>query len=135
MNSLPLQGNSLCSNFKFNQGGMMALQHASFSVEGRWYKVKQHKKTEAKQFIAKRVPSPEGIAPPLSPFQLLPPAPSAAMALQLDSQEGNSRAQMDVSPKGSDPYELPLCLFHSEIWCIGTGKFCVKDMLFLITCI
>ena len=71
----------------------------------------------------------------LSPFQLLPPAPSAAVALQLDSQEGNSRAQMDVSPKGSDPNGLPLCLFPSEVQCTDTGKLCVEDILFLISCI
>lgn len=73
MNSLPLQVNSLHSNFKFNHGGMTALQQASFSAEGRWYKVKWYKKDEAKQFIAKRASAPEGIAPfwALSSFCLL----------------------------------------------------------------
>lgn len=54
------------------------------------------------------------------------------MALQLDSQEGNSRAEMDVSPKGSDPNKLPLWLVYLEVQCTGTAKFCVEDMLFLI---
>lgn len=59
LNSLLLQGNSLCSNFKFNHGEW--LQHASFSKEGGWYKVEVYKKIKAKQLIAKCAPIPEGI--------------------------------------------------------------------------
>lgn len=123
LNSLLLQGNSLCSNFKFNHGEW--LQHALFSEEGGWDKVEGYKKTKAKQFIAKCAPVPERIAFfwALSGFCLLHLLLPWPCSLTRQGETAGLRwicpqravTQMS-SPSASPTPKLGVCAQGSAVW-------------------
>lgn len=107
LRSLDLQGNFLRSNFKFNHGVISWVGDIKLNIT-RNHCCRRPKQNNCQQSMSH--PQREW-----SPFLALSHSASCTLCCHgpaAQPQEGN-RAEMDVSPKGSDPNKLPSDL---SIW-------------------